>query len=145
MRQYMQYMQYSGDWRCNTVSNQPTALADWLSPSFQFVSIDDAERRIIFVLPLSRGGAAGMPVGSHGPTSLSSARNLIHPMHPPLRFMISSFVHSEPFHVRVQEYIYLPIHRTNEPAWKLVHTLGSYTAHKLSSTSTSYQIAFNRA
>lgn len=36
-----QYMQYSGDWRCNTVSNQPTAVVVWLSPSFQFVSIDD--------------------------------------------------------------------------------------------------------
>lgn len=37
-----QYMQYSGDWRYNTVSNQPTTVVVWLSPSFQFVSIDDA-------------------------------------------------------------------------------------------------------
>lgn len=32
-----QYMQYSGDWRYN----QPKAVVVWLSPSFQFVSIDD--------------------------------------------------------------------------------------------------------
>lgn len=106
-----QYMQYSGD------SNQLTGVVVWLSPSFRFVSIDDEfhDSRTNYFRPPPVKGRECRLANHHQKSSSRAldqprARNLIHPMHPPLRFMISSL-----FAQGISTYWYNTLHLSANP------------------------------
>lgn len=140
-------MQYSGDWRRNTVSNRPTAV---LSIQFVFdlpwgfmIRESKSATTNYFCPPLDKG--AGSPVGwfknycmivtSQGSRALVQprARNLNYPSP---RFMISSSFAQSSYEYNTS--ICPFTQRTNQLGIWHTHTLLSYTVPMLSSTSTSY-------